>query len=325
MKGFSVSIVLTAVLALLGLTVLVFAGLYFFAPAKIADTAMSLERMRAGLHRSEMDIPGFHIVYLEGGPADAPPLLLLHGVGADKDNWTRVGGALTQRYRVYAVDLPGFGESGKTPGEHYRIEDQVRYVAEIAKVLKLDRFDLGGNSMGGWISAAYAIAHPEQVRSLWLLDPGGVVSSADSEMITMIKAGQPVPLFARTSEDFGRLLRFVMSKPPFVPAPVMAVLASRQAKNYDLNLSIFKQLREDSPALDAQLAALPSPLATPTLIVWGDQDRVLHYSGAEVLQRLLPNARVSIMPGIGHLPMLEAPGAAARAYLAFRDSLPAAR
>lgn len=318
-------ILLKGLLGLIALTLLVYAGLYVLAPAKLADTAISLERMRAGLHRSETDIPGFHIVYLEGGPAEAPPLLLLHGVGADKDNWTRVAALLTLRYRVYAVDLPGFGESSKPAEAGYRIEDQVGYVAAIAQALKLERFDLGGNSMGGWISAAYAIAHPEQVKSLWLLDPGGVMSAQDSEMITMIKAGQPVPLFARTPEDFARLTNFVMSQPPFIPAPVLAVLANRQAQNYALNLSIFKQLREDSAPLDTQLAALPAPLAIPTLITWGEQDRVLHVSGAEILHRLLPNSSVSILPGVGHLPMLEAPLASAKPYLAFRDGLAAAK
>lgn len=308
-------------LALLGLVLLVFAGLYFLAPVRLADTALSLERMRAGLQRSEMDIPGFHIVYLEGGPANAPPLLLLHGVGADKDNWTRVGAKFTSHYRVYAVDLPGFGESSKPATAGYRIEDQVAYVAAIAQALKLEHFDLGGNSMGGWISAAYAVAHPEQVNSLWLLDPGGVMGAADSEMITMIKAGKPVPLFARNVGEFRELLKFTMSQPPFIPAPVLAVLAGRQAQNYELNLSIFKQLREDSKPLDAELAALPAPLATPTLITWGREDHVLDVSGAEILHKLLPNSQVQILDGVGHLPMLEAAGDSARAWLEFRARL----
>ena len=86
--------------------------------------AASLERMRAGLQRSEMDIEAngrnFHIVYLEGGPQGAPPLLLLHGIGADKDNWTRVAATLTQRYRVYAIDpirrtVTGFVQVGQSP------------------------------------------------------------------------------------------------------------------------------------------------------------------------------------------------------------------
>ncbi len=309
-------------LILILLVVAVFAGLYFLAPARLADTAASLERMRAGLQRSELDIPGFHIVYLEGGAAGAPPLLLLHGIGADKDNWTRIAVKLTPRYRVYAVDLPGFGESSKLAGASYRIEDQVGYVAAIVAALKLDTFDLGGNSMGGWIAGAYAVAHPGQVKSLWLLDPGGVSTARDSEMITRIKAGEPIPLFAKTPAEFGQLMHFVMEQPPFIPAPVAAVIAERQAKNYPLNLAIFKQLREHSTMLDTQLAALTPPLATPTLIVWGDHDRALHVSGAEILHGLLPNSQVSIMANIGHLPMLEAPGDTAAAYLKFREALP---
>jgi pimeloyl-ACP methyl ester carboxylesterase len=309
--------------ALIALTVAVYIGLYVFAPRKLFDTAISLERMRGGFHRSELDIPGFHIVYLEGGKADAPPLLLLHGIGADKDNWTRIG-ALTRRYRVYAVDLPGFGESGKPADAGYRIEDQIPRVAAIATALGLKQFDLGGNSMGGWISVAYAIRHREQVTSLWLLDPGGVANAEDSEMITRIKAGEPVPLFAQNREEFRALLAFAMTTPPFIPTPVETVLVERQAANHALNLAIFQQLREHSQPLDAQLAALTPPLETPTLIVWGAQDRVLHVSGAGLLHAMLPNSKVITMPGIGHLPMLEAPGDVVRDYIAFRDGLAAA-
>ncbi|WP_022978484.1 alpha/beta fold hydrolase [Nevskia ramosa] len=318
-------LILKAFLLLLALTIAVYIGLYFLAPKKIADTAMSLERMRAGLQRSEMDIDAkegnLHIVYLEGGPANAPPLLLLHGIGADKDNWTRVAATLTKRYRVYAIDLPGFGESSKPADARYRISDQVERVALVVSKLGLTRFHLGGNSMGGWISAAYAIAHPEAVQSLWLLDPAGMMSAEDSEMSKLLAAGMPPPLFARSAQDFGRLMQFVMQKPPFIPAPVRQVLIDRQIANYALNEHIFGEIREQSGALDATLAEMNPPLATPTLIVWGDKDRVLHPSGAAILHRLLPNSKVLMMAGIGHLPMLEAPGRAAQDYLAFRAGL----
>lgn len=311
--------------ALLALTIAVYIGLYFLAPRKIADTAMSLERMRSGLQRSELDIEvdgrSFHIVYLEGGPASAPPLLLLHGIGADKDNWTRVGSVLTKRYRVYAIDIPGFGESSKPADARYRIGDQVERVAAVANKLGLDRFHLGGNSMGGWIAAAYAMAHPDQVQSLWLLDPAGVFGAEESEMMKLMAAGMPLPLFARSKQDFGRLMQFVMQKPPFIPAPVRQVLIERQIANYKLNEFIFGEVREQSGSLDGALAEQRPPLATPTLIVWGDRDRVLHPSGAKILNRLLPHGEVAMMEGIGHLPMLEAPWASSARYLLFRDSL----
>lgn len=318
---------LKLLLAALALALVAYVLLYFLAPARIADTALSLERMRAGLERSEVDITvdgrRFHLVYLEGGPRDAPPLLLLHGIGADKDNWTRVvASGLGKRYRIYAPDLAGFGESDKPDDARYRIGDQVPRVAAFLEAIGVrGPVHVGGNSMGGWIAAAFAIAHPERVASLWLLDPAGAMSAEDSEMTRLMAAGMPLPLFARSQQDFGRLLRFVMQKPPFIPAPVRTVLASRQIANFRLNERIFGEIREQSGALDATLAALTPPLATPTLLVWGEQDRVLHPSGATVLGRLLPNAEVVLLPGIGHLPMLEAPGRATADYLAFRDRL----
>lgn len=319
-------LILKLLVALLAVTVLVYAALYLLAPARLADTAMSLERMRARLERSEMNIEAdgrhWHLVYLEGGPREAPPLLLLHGIGADKDNWTRVAASgLTTRYRVYAVDLPGFGESDKPTDARYRISDQVVRVEAIAKQLGLTRFHLAGNSMGGWIAAAYAVAHPEQVQSLWLLAPAGVMSAEPSEMAKLIAAGMPPPLFARSQQDFGRLLQFVMQKPPFVPAPVRAVLAQRQIAHFRLNEQIFEEIRGQSGALDSQLAALQPPLATPTLITWGNRDRVLHPSGAAILKSLLPNATVVMLDNIGHLPMLEAPDRVTADYLAFRSRL----
>lgn len=323
--------ILKLVLALIALAVLVFIALYLFAPLKLVDTALSLERMRAGLQRSELDITvdgrRFHLVHLEGGPANAPPLLLLHGIGADKDNWTRVAASgLSKRYRVLAPDLPGFGESAKPDDARYRIQDQVARVAAYLDALGVQGpVHVGGNSMGGWIAAAFALAYPDRVASLWLLDPAGVMTADESEMMRLMAAGMPLPLFARSEPDFARLLRFAMEKPPYIPAPVRAVLARRQIANYRLNEQIFGEIREQSGALDAELAARQPPLPTPTLVVWGECDRVLHPSGARILGGLLPNATVALLPGIGHLPMLETPARATADYLAFRDRLAAAR
>jgi pimeloyl-ACP methyl ester carboxylesterase len=298
-----------------------FGAVYFLFPREVAEFAANAERHAAHLQRRELDIPGYHIVYLDTDDSRGPPLLLLHGIGADKDNWTRVAKYLTPRYRVIAVDLPGFGESDKPMSARYRVEDQVANVQAIAQALKLDRFDLGGNSMGGWIAAAYAAKYPQQVRSLWLVDPAGVSSAEPSEMIKRIRAGRPVPLFAATPDQFHEVLRFVFVKPPYVPGAVLKVLAQRQALNYELNLKIFGELRDESTSLETTLA---TPLTTPTLITWGDHDRVLDVSGGEILHRLLPNSRLAIEQDVGHLPMLEAPRLTAQDYLHFRDAVDAA-
>ena len=302
------------VLLLLVAVAVVYGVFDFFLPQRFAAAALGAERGAADLHSRQTDIPGFNIAYLEGG--QGKPLLLLHGFGADKDNWTRVARYLTPRFHVYAVDLPGFGDSTQPTPAECDIEHQVTYVNEIAAALGLDHFDLGGSSMGGWIAGAYAAAHPEQVDSLWLLAPAGVSTAQSSDLVNIVKSGGHVPLLARTPQEYEALLDFVFVHRPYVPHAVIAVLAQHAAASYDFNQKVFAELVNDAP-LEPQV----KNLSTPALIVWGDHDRALHDSGAEVLHRLMPNSQVIIMPDMGHLPMLEAPAQTDADYIGFRDSL----
>ncbi|MCP3952871.1 MAG: alpha/beta hydrolase, partial [Desulfobacterales bacterium] len=107
------------------------------------------------------------IEYLEGGQGDT--LLLLHGFGANKDNWTRIGKHLTPHFRVIAPDLPGFGESGKNPDGDYSISAQARFVKDFVQALGIKSFHIGGSSMGGNIAGAYASSNPETLKSLLLI------------------------------------------------------------------------------------------------------------------------------------------------------------
>ena len=307
-KVFKLAVLLLAAVAV------IYGVFDFFFPLRFTEAALNAERSSAGLQRKETDIPGFHIVYLEGG--QGRPLLLLHGFGADKDNWTRVSRYLTPRFHVYAVDLPGFGESTKPSPDQSRIEDQVGYVGQIAAALDLQHFDLGGSSMGGWIAGAYAAAHPDQVDSLWLLAPAGVSTAQDSDLIKIVKSGGRVPLIAQTPQEYEELMDFVFVHPPYVPHAVVTTLAQHAVDSYAFNKQVFGVLAKDAP-LEPQV----KNLATPALIVWGDHDRALHYSGAEVLHQLMPNSQVIIVPDMGHLPMLEAPAQSAADYINFRDSL----
>ena len=248
-------------------------------------------------------------------------MLLVHGFGADKDNWTRMAALLTPRYRVIAPDLPGFGDSDRPETASYTVPEQVERVAAFARALQLDRFHLGGNSMGGFIAGLYAVRYPQQLRSLWLLDPAGVDSGEHSDMFKQIFAGGPVPLIANDAASYRALLAYCFSRPPQLPGSILRLLGARAAERAPLNTVIFDAIRNRSGSLEAPLLALAPLLDTPTLIVWGDNDRVLHRSGAEVLHRLLPKSKVVLMPGIGHLPMMEAPAQTAKDWLAFQQEL----
>lgn len=301
---------------ILTVVVLVIVGNTFF-PEHMAQLAAAAERGAAGLERKEIDIPGFHMVYLDGGQGD--PVVLVHGFGADKDNWTRVAKYLTPRYRVIAPDLPGFGESAKPESAHYAVKDQVQYLHAFIQALKLQNVSLGGNSMGGHIAGLYAATFPGEVKTLWLVAPAGVSTADLSELGALIKSGQPNPLLAQTPDDFDRIVHFVMTDPPYIPGSIKKVLARRAAANYALHARIFQELLGAKPedALEPSLKGNP----VPTRILWGDHDRALSVTGAKILNGLLPNSSVTVMPGIGHLPMIEKPREAAEDYLAFRSAV----
>ena len=137
---------------------------------------------------------------------------------------------------------------------------------------------------------SYAALHPTEVASLWLLDPGGVWSAPVSELRKVIAETGQNPLMARNEEEFAQIFAFVMSDPPFIPRPMLNVIAQERINNFGLEKRIFEQIAADS------LEARVTGLRTPTLIVWGDQDRAIHVATAEILH-LMPASQVIILPG----------------------------
>lgn len=289
-------------------------------PEQSAQAAIGMERWRAGLVEKRASVPGFELAYLEGAAAsDGEALVLIHGFGANKDNFTRVSAPLAKQYRVLIPDLPGFGESSKPAEASYAIKDQVERVRAFVQGQGVTRVHLAGSSMGGFIATQYAATYPGEVGSLWLLGPAGTrAASEHSELRQLIAEKGDNPLLSPRPEDFARTMEFVMHKPPFMPYSIKWLLAQHAAASYDLNKRIFAQLNEPSTQfLDDRIKGL----ATPALVVWGKQDRALSYKAADTYKALMPNAQVILMDNIGHLPMLEAPAQSAQDYLAFRASL----
>jgi len=134
------------------------------------------QRWRAGLTRKEITIPGgLRYVYLEGGRGE--PLLMLHGFGANKDNFTAMARYLTPHYRVIIPDHIGFGESSHPQDLDYAPPAQAARLRVLMHALAIRRFHLAGHSMGGQISLIYISLYAGDVKSLWLIDPGGVLSA----------------------------------------------------------------------------------------------------------------------------------------------------
>lgn len=292
------------------------AGVYLYttAPERAVRAALEYERRLAGLERKAVTLAGgLTYVYLEGGKG--APLVLLHGFGADKDNFTRVAKYLTPHFRVIIPDQAGFGESAKPPQADYGPRAQAERLRTFARALGVTKLHLGGNSMGGHIALTYAALYPKEVESLWLLSAAGVWSAPPSELRRRMTDTGDNPLLVQDEDDFAQLVAMVTAKPLMIPRPFLDVMAQERIKNYALEERVFKQLAADS--VEERIRGL----AVPALIVWGQQDRVLHPGTAGVLQMLLIKSEVVMMPGVGHVPMLEQPERSALDYLRFRATL----
>jgi pimeloyl-ACP methyl ester carboxylesterase len=284
--------------------------------ATAVDLSMRAEQTLAGLKRRECRSSGVRWIYLDSG-GDLQPLVLVHGFGGDKSNWTRMCRYLRGHFRIIVPDLPGFGESESPPQLRYRVQDHVERLHQFLADLGVSQPHLGGNSMGGYIAALYAATHRGEVASLWLVDSAGIFSAAPSELQHTIDAGQRNPLLPETPEQFREVLRYVMSKPPYIPGFVIEVLTRRAMEAAALRTSQFNDILEESPHLEGLLGGLE----TPTHILWGDEDRLIHVDCVRVLRELLPNSSSTVLSGIGHVPMMECPARSAKDYLAFHERL----
>ena len=302
---------------LLGLTLVLAAGAgtLYLSPSALLATAQFTERQLAGLTHKQVQVGDFNIHYYEGGPKDAETILMIHGFGADKDNWLRFSRPLTDTYHVIALDLPGFGDSSK-PDASYDVGTQTERLAAFAKQLGIPKLHLIGNSMGGHIAALYAARYPEQVLSVALLDNAGITSPKKSEMFQRIERGEPNPLLVNNAADFSNMLSFVFVEQPTIPAALKQHFAEQSIANHPLNEKIFSQLRERYIPLEPELAKIQAP----TLLLWGDQDRALDVSSIEVMKPLLKQPTVVIMKDCGHVPMIERPAETAAHYQTFLDS-----
>ena len=288
----------------------------YLSPTALLASVQFTERQLAGLDSRQVQVGEFNVHYYEGGPQGAETILMIHGFGADKDNWLRFSRPLTARYHVVALDLPGFGDSSKSEAG-YDVGTQVERLNAFAKAIGLHKLHLIGNSMGGHIAALYAARHPEEVLSVALLNNAGVNAPQASELFKRLDRGDANPLLVRNADDFSNMLDLLFVEKPPLPDSLKQYLAERAMASHDFNQKIFNQLRERYIPLETELAKIQ----VPTLLLWGDQDQILDVSSIKVMQPLLKQPSVVIMQACGHLPMIERPEETAEHYQTFLDSV----
>jgi pimeloyl-ACP methyl ester carboxylesterase len=280
--------------------------------ANLATMLIGLERFTSGLKRRVIQVGDHRVVYSEGG--DGEPVVLLHGFGASADSWNRFAKPLTKRYRVIAPDQPGWGASTRMESASYGYPAQIERLHQFLSALGLKRVHLVGHSMGGFIASAYAARYPDEVITLGLIAPHGMVEPVASELANDVAKGDNW-LVATTRQEFDRLLNGAFAKRPYAPKAVLNYLADHAIRNSAKSAKIFAEMQTNDPPLAARLANITAP----ALIIWGDQDRVLHVSCADLFCQGIKSSEVMIIPGSGHMPLVENAGTCAKAWLAFAE------
>ncbi len=274
-------------------------------------------------NKSDLDVKSFtltsgdKLVYAENANLTGEPLLLIHGFGGNKDNFTRIADEL-EDYHLIIPDLLGFGESSKPMSADYRSQAQATRLHELLQAKGLaSNIHIGGNSMGGAISVAYAAKYPKDVKSLWLVDSAGFWSAGVPKSLEGATL-ENNPLLINSKEDFYKMYDFVMYKPPYLPKSVKAVFAQERINNKELDAKILEQIVTDNVEERAQIIA---DYKIPTLVVWGNKDQVIKPETVNVIKDIIPQAQVIMMEDIGHVPMIEAVEQTAEDYKGFREGI----
>jgi pimeloyl-ACP methyl ester carboxylesterase len=297
--------------------VLVLAGCTSFREG-IFSKAISLERGLAGMKPGSVKVGEQTIAYLER-PGTGETVVLLHGFGADKDNWPRFVRRLPKEYRVIALDLPGHGDSSRLNSETYTIGFITRGMAQAVDALKLTRFHLAGNSMGGYVTMLYSADHPDRVITACLIDAAGIASPEKSDRELALKQGKNI-LIVSSKKEFDELLDYAFYSRPFLPWPVSSVLAEKAVASNAFNLKMWTDIASTKEGFDFT-PRLPE-IKAPVLVIWGDHDRITHVSAEKVIRERLPLAQSVVLKDCGHMPMVERPGETAGYYVDFLKKHP---
>ena len=286
----------------LGFIVLaVFTATYYAFPNLLKEPLLQLNRQLSGVSEKTRLVGVHRVHYLDGGSGE--PVILLHGIFAEKDHWVDFARQLTGSYRMIAPDLPGFGESGRRADLGYGYAQQTQYLKDFMDALGIRKAHLAGNSMGGTIAALFALRYPERVASVAFIGaPHGLRMPKPSEMDALIDAGKS-PLVAHNVAQFEQMMFLVFTKQPFLPYPILHAAQADALRLAPSNERLWNDQLKDRHLLHDRIGEL----GTPTLALWGSDDRLFDVSGIQVLNARLKSPQVQVLNGIGHLPMMEAP------------------
>jgi len=292
--------------ALLAFTLLCYIMTACSSPPSIPTQFDAIERMP--IHT--VLVHDQRIAYLDVGAG--PPIILIHGFGGSMWQWEYQQHALSQHFRVFTLDLPGAGVSDK-PDIDYRPDEMLDFFVGFMDAVKTPQATLVGNSMGAGLAIGMALAHPTRVAKLVLIDglPQHVLKKLTSPSIRRaLETSAPTWLVSFGNILFGRLmieptLREIVHDPALL-TPAVIERSNRNRRRPGLIKPIMT-VRDNLPLWESEFATRLGDITHPTLVLWGEEDRVFPIAVGEELHQTIKGSRFIRVPNAGHIPQWERP------------------
>ncbi len=255
-------------------------------------------------------VHGQQIAYLDVGTG--PPVILIHGFGGSMWQWEHQQHTLSQHFRVLTLDLPGAGLSDK-PDIDYRTDQMLDFFVGFMDAVKIPQAVLVGNSMGAGLAIGMALTHPTYVSRLVLIDglPQHVMEKLTSPSVRRaLETTAPAWLVSFGNRLFGGLMvESVLQEIVHDPALLTPAVIERSNRNRQRPglIKPILAVKENLPLWESGFATRIGEITHPTLVLWGEEDRVFPLAVGEGLHQTIKGSRFIRVPKAGHIPQWERP------------------
>lgn len=273
------------VLIVMGIDIIM-SVVFYRHPVRMINQVMDARLRIAGFHSEYVRVGRYRVHYFVGGRGT--PLLLIHGLGARSEDWAPEMPAYAKNgFRVYAVDLLGCGRTDR-PNIAYTIEQQVQLMDGFLTAVHVEKADVMGWSMGGWIATEFALQHPQRVNRLVAMDSAGLKFKTDLS---------PEILEPNSLPQLEHLESVLMAHQYYIPEFVQRdLLRTMRGHRWVVDRTLQSLLREEGD-FTGQLGQLRMPV----LLVWGQQDELIPPSVGHQMHDSIPQSVLELYAGCGHM------------------------
>lgn len=302
------------------------AAIFFWGYAPDTDAALMEKKYGSATSRFAELEPGLRVHYRDEGKPGGRVIVLIHGSNASLHTWEQWVKILGKEYRIISLDLPGHGLTGKNPAGVYDNASYVSVVDRLLIKLDIDKAVIAGNSMGGGVSWLYALAHPEKVEALLLVDASGqpYAKSGNTPLgfrLMRMPVIKEAARFIAPRSIFESSVKTSMSKQSKIDDKLVDRYweLNRYPGNREATMQRFSSSKSMTRGTQEKLATIK----VPVMIMWGAQDNLIPVTSAKWFAQAMPQAKLVIYPNVGHIPMEEIPEKSAADVKLWLDSLPA--